>query len=119
MYILRVTFASINQRYFEGQQVLFPKTAEGFDELVAYIEKLVDLYNGTLAEGLDHFAALVPEGDSQKSDESFCLNPSTLDKLTEKPAQHQVAYLVDIAKVEALDTMGENRKAVELLDRHV
>ena len=86
---------------------------------MAYIGKLVELYNRSLADGLDRLASLVPEGDSQKSDESFCLNPSTLDKLTEKPAQHQVAYLVDIAKVEALDTMGENRKAVELLDRHV
>ena len=44
---------------------------------------------------------------------------SNLDELTKKPAGHEAAYLVDMAKVEALDTMGENRKAVELLDRHV
>ena len=36
-----------------------------------------------------------------------------------KPAKNETAYLVDMAKVEALDTMGENRKAVEILDRHV
>ena len=30
-----------------------------------------------------------------------------------------LAYLVDMAKVEALDTMGENRKVVKLLGRHV
>ena len=63
--------------------------------------------------------ALLPEEDSQKSVEPFSLDVSTLDALTEKPAKHEVAYLVDMAKVEALDTMGENRKAVELLERHV
>ncbi len=42
-----------------------------------------------------------------------------MDKLTEKPAKHEAAYLVDMAKVEALDTMGENRKAVAILERHV
>jgi hypothetical protein len=44
---------------------------------------------------------------------------SALDGLTEKAAKHETAYLVDMAKVEALDTMGESRKAAELLDRHV
>ena len=42
-----------------------------------------------------------------------------MEILTVKSTAHQVAYLVDMAKVEALDTMGENRRTVELLDRHV
>ncbi len=63
--------------------------------------------------------ALLTEGDSQKSIGPFALDVSTLDELTEKPAKQEAAYLVDMAKVEALDTMGENRKAVELLERHV
>ena len=63
--------------------------------------------------------ALLPDGDSKKSVEPFRLDVSTLDELTEKAAKHETAYLVDLAKVEALDTMGENRKAVDLLDRHV
>ncbi len=66
-----------------------------------------------------YLMALLPEGDSQKTIELFNLNVSTLDGLTEQPAKHETAYLVDMAKVEALDTMGENQKAVELLDRHV
>ena len=51
--------------------------------------------------------------------EPFRLDMSTLDELTAKPAKHDATYLVDMAKVEALNTMGENRKAVELLERHV
>ena len=34
-------------------------------------------------------------------------------------AANQTAHLADMARVEALDAMGENRKAVELLDRYV
>ena len=61
----------------------------------------------------------LPERDFQKPIEPFSLDVPTLDGLTEKPAKHEAAYLVDMARVEALDTMGENRKAVQLLDRHV
>ena len=39
--------------------------------------------------------------------------------VTEKPDKHEAAYLVDMAKVEALDMMGEKEKAVELQNRHV
>ncbi len=119
LYTLRRVINSVNKVYFEGQQALFPQVVQGFEDLVGYIERLVDRYNGDLAEGLDNLRALVPEGDSQKSVEPFSLNLSTLDGLTEQQAKHDAAYLVDMAKVEALDTMGEKEKAVELLKRHV
>ncbi len=119
LYTLRQVIDSIDRRYFEGQQALFPKAAEVFEELVDYIVRLVDLYNRDLAEDLERLATMLPEGVFQESHDSFCLVLSNLDKLTEKPANHQVAYLVDMAKVEALDTIGESGKAVELLDRHV
>ena len=93
--------------------------AQGFEELVGHIENLVDLYNRDLADGLDRLMAILPKGDSQRSVEPFSLDLSTLDGLTEEPAKHEVAYLVDMARVEALDTMGENQKAVAILDRHV
>jgi RNase P subunit RPR2 len=38
---------------------------------------------------------------------------------TEKIAVERVSYLVDMAKAEALDAMGENRAAVELIERHL
>ena len=36
-----------------------------------------------------------------------------------RPAAPLASYLVDLARVEALDALGENRRAVELLDRHL
>ncbi|MFQ6029982.1 MAG: hypothetical protein ACE5Q6_21115, partial [Dehalococcoidia bacterium] len=119
LYTLRQVIDSINQRYFEGQQVLFPKVAEGFVELVDHTERLVELYNENLAEGLDRLATMLPEGEPGESNEPFSLDAEGLEKLSGKPVSHQVTYLVDMAKVEALDTMGENRKAAELLDQHV
>ncbi len=71
LYTLRRVINSVNQLYYEGQQALFPQVAQGLEELVGYIERLVDLYNQDLAEGLDHLIALLPEGDSQKSVEPF------------------------------------------------
>ena len=35
------------------------------------------------------------------------------------PAGEQVAYMVDMAKADALDLLGETRQAFELVDRHV
>jgi hypothetical protein len=45
LYTLRRVIQSVNQLYYEGQQVLFPQVAQGFEELVGYIERLVGLYN--------------------------------------------------------------------------
>ncbi len=62
---------------------------------------------------------MLSKEDSDNLPELFCLDVEALEKLSGKPVSHQVAYLVDMAKVEALDTMEENRKAVELLDRQI
>ena len=106
-------------RHVGCQSSDFPQVAEGFTNLIGYIESLVDLCNRDLADGLDRLIALLSEADSQKSVEPFSLDVSALDGLTENPTKNEAAYLVDMAKVEALDTMGESRKAVELLTRHV
>lgn len=39
--------------------------------------------------------------------------------LGEGAAMEQVAYMVDMAKSDALDLLGETRQAFELVDRHV
>ena len=39
--------------------------------------------------------------------------------LGEGAARKQVAYMVDMAKADALDLLGETRQAWELVDRHI
>ncbi len=42
-----------------------------------------------------------------------------LHEKTQGAATDHAAYLVDMAKAEALDTMGETERAVAIMDRHV
>lgn len=119
IYILRGASNSINQRYFDGQQTLIPTVAEGFDQLLGLVETLVDVYNEALAGDIERLDRLLSEtGDGQ--DEA----PLTIDlaesiQNAQEAAKEQVGYLVDMAKSEALDLLGETRQAFELVDRHV
>ena len=56
---LRRVTNSLNQLYYEGKQALSPQLAQGFEELVGYIERLVELYNRDLTEGLDRLITLL------------------------------------------------------------
>ena len=60
-YTLRGAITSINQRYFDGHQILFPGAAEGFDQLLASVEKLVDIYNDALAGEIGRLERLLDE----------------------------------------------------------
>lgn len=53
LYTLRKAIDSVNQAYFQGQHTLFPASSEGFDQLVAFVDKLVGLYNEGLAAGIE------------------------------------------------------------------
>jgi hypothetical protein len=44
---------SIIRRYFDNQQVLFPASAQGFAEMIAYGERLVGIFNRLLGEELE------------------------------------------------------------------
>ena len=47
------------------------------------------------------------------------LDQEVLRKVAEKTVAGRVSYIVDMAKAEALDALGENRAAVELIERHL
>ena len=58
---MRRAINSISQRYFDGQEALFPEVAEGFTQLLASAEKLVDIYNEALAEDIEQLERLLIE----------------------------------------------------------
>ena len=47
------------------------------------------------------------------------LDLEVLRTVADKTVAGRVSYLVDMAKAEALDALGENRAAVELIERHL
>jgi hypothetical protein len=70
--------------------------------LIKYTEELVALFNDEVAGK--------PE---DKMDLKACRQGAG------KAAVQQISYLVDMAKAEALDAMGENQTAMELAERHL
>ena len=66
-------------------------------------------------------------GSMKRPDEQFHVHDGVsvptvvlyVKESAQSPAKWQVAYLVDMAKADALDLLGENRQALELMDRHV
>ena len=119
IYTLRKAISSINQRYFDGQDVLFPAESEGFDQLVALVEKLIANYNEDLAGSLERVEKLLDDAGDGHRESSLMIHLSGLILNVMGAAKEQVSYLVDMAKADALDLLGETRRASELVDLYV
>ena len=119
IYILHGAIASINSRYFEGHEVLFPAEAEGFDQLLALVEKLVGNFNEDLAGSIERVEKLFDETRDGSQPSRLTIDLVQSIESVQGAAKEQVSYLVDMAKADALDVLGENRQALELVDRYV
>jgi len=119
IYTLREANESIDQRYFEAQGILFPSFARGFHQLLSLMEKTVGIYNEDLAGSIERLEKLLNETGNGKDAPPLTINLAGLIEDTQVAAKEQVAYMVDMAKADALDVLGETRQALELMDRHV
>ena len=119
IYTLNRAVDSISQRYCDGQEGLFPTMAEGFDQLLALVEKLVGIYNEALAGDIERLERLLIETGDEQDESPLTINLAGLIGIVQGAARKQVAYMVDMAKADALDLLGETRQASELVDRHV
>jgi hypothetical protein len=118
LYSLRQAADAIRQRYFEGHQVLFPARAGDFARLVGCIEELVEEYNEDFANGLEKLTGSSQEG-LQTAKPPNSIDTAALEKDVTPGARRHTVFLMDMAKAEALDAMGETEKAVQLVERHV
>ena len=119
IYILSRAINSIIQRYFEGQDPLFSEVSDGFDQLLALVEKLVNIYNEALAGDIERSERLLIEPGEGQNQSPLTIDLAGLVETVQGSAREQVAYLVDMAKADALDLLGETRQAFELVERHV
>ena len=119
IYILSRAINSISQRYFEGQDPLFSEVSDGFGQLLALVEKLVNIYNEALAGDIERSERLLMEPGEGQNQSPLTIDLAGLVETVQGSAREQVAYLVDMAKADALDLLGETRQAFELVDRHV
>lgn len=119
VYALRGAIDSIIKRYFDGQQILFPSVAEGFDQMLALVEKTVCIYNEHLAGEIERLERLLDETKDGQHLSTITIGQAGLTENAQVDARGQVAYLVDMAKADALELLGETRQSFELVDRNV
>ena len=116
---LQLTFDSVNQRYFDGQTSLFPASAHALLMLIDQAEKLVSAYNRDLAVYLELLYSTINGSDGQESEIRYTIDLTNLRNRKQGASTDQAAYLVDMAKAEALDMMGETDRAMLLVDQHL
>ena len=83
------------------------------------VEKLVGIYNEALARDIDQLEKLLIETGGDQDASPLIIDLPGLIESVQGVAKVQVAYMVDMAKADALELLGETRGALELVDRHV
>ena len=83
------------------------------------VEKTVGIYNDALAGDVERLERLLNEIEDGRDESPLTIVLEGLSGSVQEVAREQVAYMVDMAKAEALDLLGETRQAFELVDRHV
>jgi len=102
LYAFRQAITTISQRYFDGEQIMFSDSIQSLTDLEKDTQELVTTFNDLIAKE--------PEDK---------INVEALRTVTDKIVTGRVSYLVDMAKAEALDALGENHAAVELVERYL
>ena len=102
LYGFRQATTTIRQRYFDCEEIMFSDSVKTKADLTKYTEDLIIEFNSRIAK--------------QPEDK---LDLEVLRTSADTTVTARVSYLVDMAKAEALDTLGENRAAVELIERHL
>ncbi|PKB80034.1 MAG: hypothetical protein BZY88_10190 [SAR202 cluster bacterium Io17-Chloro-G9] len=80
---------------------------------------MVDIYNEALGGDIERLERLLNEVEDGQDESSLKINLERLIENVQKAAAEQVAYMVDMAKSDAMDLLGETRQAFELVVRHV
>ena len=86
---------------------------------MALVEKTVNIFNGDLAGDLERLERLLAEAEDGQDESSLTVDLAGLMENVGEAATEQIAYLVDLAKADALEILGENRQALEFVDRRV
>jgi hypothetical protein len=118
VYSLHEMVNTIGQRYFDGHQMLFPSSTGDFIQLNECVEHLVEGYNLEFDSELENKASS-SQDNQQRAPLQHLLDVSAQRIEAVPVAQRQTVFLVDISRADALDSMGEYQKALDLMYHHV
>jgi len=108
----------IERRYFAGHPVLYPEVAQMLENLREVTANLVELVNGHYVADWER-SGRPREQPTDASDPSR-LAPVDIARILETAdGSHIARYLVDVAKAEALEKLGERGKAETILEPHL
>ena len=103
----------------KGRTLCSPKCLMGLVNCWPWWEKLVNIYNEALAGDIERSERLLMEPGEGQNQSPLTIDLAGLVETVQGSAREQVAYLVDMAKADALDLLGETRQAFGLVERHV
>jgi len=84
LYTVAGTINSINQHYFDGQQVLFPRTASQLGRVINFMERLVGRYNRDHAERLELGTLIPNEANSDGTTSPLAIDIQALKKVAKE-----------------------------------
>jgi hypothetical protein len=118
LYSLQQAADGISQRYFDGRQLLFPAHTRSLARLVEVVEELVAVFNKDFAKESVLETEPLPESLGEANRPRH-IDIFALKEAVAPTARQHTAFLVDMARAETLDAVGENKAAVAIVDRHV
>ena len=115
LYGWQVAVDLLSERYYQGVSPLLPETEENLTWIVEQIERLVDLFN-------DHReleVELTKLHGKRKPKLPAPINIAAAKRSAEPRAKAHVSLLVDLAQAQACEMMGERKRALAFVERHV
>ena len=80
---------------------------------------MVDIYNEALAGDIEGLAKTLSETGGVQDESPPTMEVAELIEDGQVAAREQVAYMLDLAKPDALETLGEDKKPYALVERDV
>jgi hypothetical protein len=104
LYAYRQAIEQIQQIYFEGQTVLFPDVTRDLAEIITQLETTVGNLNASFVETFQYYQPL---------------GLKAIRDYATKEVNRVMAYIVDMAKDETLDCLGDREEGVKLVERYL
>lgn len=119
LYTMQQTVVSIGKRYFDSQDLLFSDVAEQFQRILQAMEASVELFNDTIGQDFEGHRLLDLNRCLEEAMSNCDIDLATIKGDVSQYSGERTSYLVDMAKAEALDYLGDYRQAVDLIERHL
>jgi hypothetical protein len=104
LYATQQAITTISKGYFDGCRILFPDAVKVMAESIEGTEDIVERFNRFFADTVEL---------------SEHIDLETLRRSAREEAAHQIEYIADQAKAEALDALGEQQAAIKLAARYL